>query len=51
MLEAESRLYIDKQLIAYCLLMQDKSRLNIFEFILIAIRKIDTDITPVFSFN
>ena len=46
MLEAESRLYIDKQLDACGWVIQDKDRLNLFDSVGVAVREMDTSTGP-----
>ena len=46
MLEAETREYLDKQLLACGWVIQDKDRLNLFESLGVAVREMDTDTGP-----
>jgi type I restriction enzyme R subunit len=46
LLEAESRLYIDKQLDACGWVIQDKDRLNLFASVGVAVREMDTSTGP-----
>ncbi|KXJ50604.1 MAG: restriction endonuclease subunit R [Colwellia sp. Phe_37] len=46
MLEAESRQYIDKQLLACGWIIQDKDRLNLFASLGVAVREMDTSTGP-----